>query len=67
MESVWPRDNFALISSITIFFVILLAKGRFIFKILKARTDVNVFNHSMPQYFVRFVVFRHIYVEGRQR
>ena len=47
MESVWPIGNVALIISIIIFSVILLAKGRFICKILKARTDVNVFNHSI--------------------
>ena len=47
MESVLPINSIALTISVVTSFGILLAKGRFIYKILKARTDVNVFNHSI--------------------
>ena len=47
MESVLPIKSIALTISVVTSFGILLAKGRFIYRILKARTDVNVFNHSI--------------------
>ena len=47
MESVLPINSIALTISVVTSFGILLAKGRFIYRILKARTDVNVFNHSI--------------------
>ena len=40
-------NSIALTISVVTSFGILLAKGRFIYRILKARTDVNVFNHSI--------------------
>ena len=47
MEGFSPFGNVAVILSFLICLALLVAKTRLIHRILKAKTDVNVFNHSI--------------------
>ena len=50
-EVSFPVGNVAAFVSFLICLAVLAAKARFIYRVLKANTDVNVFNHSIALVF----------------